>query len=153
VSEVWEDAPPFLNHQDKNVERLSNADEPIMHCMGLVKKESQPVLERFTEQHNILYPGTFTILVPVSRAIEGRWKAALCLSLFIEPEKSAGSFIARYKDQLCQLADKIYRLWRAFEGSDFNLYKVRNLLCKNALRVAELLTQGLSGKKSQRNCI
>lgn len=147
VAKVWEEPPPFLNHQDKNVERLVNSDVPIMYCMGLLEKEAHSVLEHFANQHNFLHPETFTILVPVDRSIEGRWKAALCLNLLIEPKHSISNFLYSYKDKLCQLANYIYRLWWALEGGDFNLYKVRNLLCQNALQIAELLTQGLSGKQ------
>ncbi|WP_375752858.1 helix-turn-helix transcriptional regulator [Vibrio sp. HN007] len=147
LEHVWQHSPPFLNHHDRNVDRLMKSEEPVLHCKGLIRKESQPVLERFADQHNFLHPKTCTVLVPVSREVESRWKAVLSISFIVEPEHGASDFVYRYRTKLLQWADKVYQLWRAFEGNKFNLYKVRGLLCENAVKVAELLIQGLSGKK------
>lgn len=147
IEYVWRCPPPFLSKNDNNVERALSSKVPIWHNSSLIEKEHLSTLKKFSRKFNFENDSSYSILVPVSDDVEGRWKASLCFSFTFDSDYNPSLFINHFKNKLVALADKIYRYWLAFEGSQFNLYKIRGTFCNNAIAVATLMASGFSTKE------
>lgn len=143
---VWSCPPAFLSSNDNNVARVLTAKMPILHNRSLIEKGHIPSLNKFVCRFNIEDDGTHTVLVPVSGNVENRWKSSLCFSFVFEDDENPSMFLNRHQKALIALSNKIYNLWRMFEGNGFNLYKIRKTFCDNAILIANLMAEGFSTK-------
>ncbi|WP_375749441.1 helix-turn-helix transcriptional regulator [Vibrio sp. HN007] len=146
IEDVRKEPPAFLNQSDSNVERVLSASVPIVHKSSLIDRTQVAMLNQFFRKFGIAEGNVWTILVPVNESLESRWKATVCFDIEPDVESNPTTFIERHKEELCLISDNIYKMWRLFDGGNFNLYKARGTFCSKAIEIATMLADGYSTK-------
>lgn len=137
----------FLGLDDKNVQRALKTQCPIIYNPNLVDPDTRQMQRRLQAQIDEPSQSVMSLLVPVSAKVEPRWKALLWMRITKEASIVEANFIHRHQQQLLELADHCYAIWRIELGGDCNLYHLRGIFCHNAIAIAHYLVEGYSAKE------
>lgn len=143
---VWGYPPTFLNQGDNNVDRILSASSPFVYKHSLISKKI-PCFKRHVQKYNICDDKGWSIIVPVTKDVESRWKATVCFDISSDIENNPQNLIYKHHKDLSLMANNIYRMWLLFEGQNFNLYEIRGIFCSNAIQIARMMAEGFSTKR------